>query len=41
MVLGNDDEAIRFYERSLALNPENSNAEAMIARIREGARQPN
>ncbi len=41
MVLGNDDEAIRFYERSLELNPQNSNAEMMISRIRSGARQPN
>jgi CubicO group peptidase (beta-lactamase class C family) len=36
MTLGNDAEAIRCYERSLELNPENANAEAMIARIREG-----
>jgi tetratricopeptide (TPR) repeat protein len=41
MVLGNDDEAIRNYERSLELNPDNSNATAMIARIREGAGPPN
>ena len=40
MILGNDDEAIRFYQRSLELNPENSNAEMMISRIRSGARQP-
>ena len=41
MVLGHDDEAIRFYERSLELNPNNSNAETMIARIRGGAGPPN
>jgi CubicO group peptidase (beta-lactamase class C family) len=41
MTLGNDAEAIRCYERSLELNPENANAEAMIARIREGAERPN
>jgi len=35
MVLGHDEEAIRAYERSLALNPENTNAKTMIARIRE------
>jgi cytochrome c-type biogenesis protein CcmH/NrfG len=34
MVLGHDDEAIRAYERSLALNPDNTNAKTMIARIR-------
>ena len=36
MTLGNDDEAIVAYERSLELNPGNANAEDMIARIREG-----
>jgi tetratricopeptide (TPR) repeat protein len=41
MVLGNDDEAIRSYERSLELNPDNTNATALIARIREGVRPPN
>ncbi len=41
MVLGHDDDAIRSYERSLELNPSNTNAEAMISRIRGGARQPN
>jgi CubicO group peptidase (beta-lactamase class C family) len=41
MVLGHDGEAIRCYERSLELNPNNTNAEEMIARIRGGARQPN
>jgi CubicO group peptidase (beta-lactamase class C family) len=41
MILGHDDEAIRSYERSLELNPDNTNATAMIARIREGARPPN
>jgi tetratricopeptide (TPR) repeat protein len=35
MMLGHDDEAIRAYERSLDLNPENTNAEAMIAQIKE------
>jgi CubicO group peptidase (beta-lactamase class C family) len=38
MILGHDDEAIRSYERSLELNPENSNAAAMIVRIRSGVR---
>ena len=41
MVLGHDDEAIRCYERSLELNPENTNAEEAISRIRGGERQPN
>jgi CubicO group peptidase (beta-lactamase class C family) len=41
MVLGHDEEAIRYYERSLELNPDNANAEAMIFRIRERARQRN
>jgi len=41
MALGHDDEAIRAFERSLELNPNNTNAEEMIARIRGGARQPN
>ncbi|MCK4775341.1 MAG: tetratricopeptide repeat protein, partial [Candidatus Krumholzibacteria bacterium] len=36
MNLGNNEEAIRAYERSLELNPENTNAETMIARIRSG-----
>ncbi len=35
MTLGHDDEAIRFYTRSLELNPENSNAATMIERIRK------
>jgi CubicO group peptidase (beta-lactamase class C family) len=35
MTLGNDEEAIRYYQRSLELNPGNTNAEEMIARIRE------
>ena len=35
MALGNDEEAIRCYERSLELNPENANARTMISRIRE------
>ncbi len=37
MVLGQDDDAIAFYERSLELNPGNSGANAMIERIRERA----
>jgi CubicO group peptidase (beta-lactamase class C family) len=41
MVLGHDEEAIRHYERSLELNPNNTNATAMIARIREGEAPPN
>jgi CubicO group peptidase (beta-lactamase class C family) len=41
MILGHDDDAIRYYERSLELNPDNANATAMIARIREGAGPPN
>ena len=36
MELGHDEEAIGYYERSLELNPDNSNAEAMIERIRAG-----
>jgi tetratricopeptide (TPR) repeat protein len=36
MVLGHDEEAIRYYERSLELNPDNSNAAAMIEQIRTG-----
>jgi CubicO group peptidase (beta-lactamase class C family) len=40
MMLGQDEEAIRSYQRSLELNPENSNAEAMIARIRQRAQPP-
>ncbi len=41
MVLGHDDDAIRCYERSLELNPDNTNATEMIARIREGVGPPN
>ena len=41
MILGHDDDAIRNYERSLELNPNNTNATAMIARIRERAGPPN
>jgi tetratricopeptide (TPR) repeat protein len=33
--LGRYDEAIRHYERSLDLNPDNTNAVEMIQRIRE------
>jgi CubicO group peptidase (beta-lactamase class C family) len=40
MVLGHHEEAIRAYERSLRLNPDNANAEAMIARIRSGEGSP-
>ena len=36
MTLGNDEEAIRYYQRSLELNPDNTNAEEMISRIRTG-----
>ena len=39
MELGQDEESIAAYERSLALNPENENATAMIERIREGSTQ--
>lgn len=34
MMLGEDTKAISSYEKSLELNPENTNAEEMIARIR-------
>jgi Flp pilus assembly protein TadD len=40
MRLGHDDEAVRAFERSLELNPGNSNAKAMIARIRGGGLPP-
>jgi CubicO group peptidase (beta-lactamase class C family) len=36
MELGHDEEAIRYYQRSLRLNPDNSNAETMIERIQAG-----
>jgi CubicO group peptidase (beta-lactamase class C family) len=36
MKLGKDEKAISSYEKSLELNPENTNAEEMIARIRAG-----
>ncbi len=39
MVLGNDEDAIRYYQRSLELNPDNTNAKTMITRIREGAKR--
>ncbi len=39
MTLGNNDEAIRAYEKSLELDPDNTNARAMISRIRGGVRQ--
>lgn len=35
MTLGHDAEAIRAYERSLELNPENASARSMITRIRQ------
>jgi Tfp pilus assembly protein PilF len=34
MTLGHDAEAIRFYERSLELNKDNSNAKERIAKIK-------
>jgi tetratricopeptide (TPR) repeat protein len=37
MILGDDEEAIRCYERSLELNENNANAKTMISRVREGA----
>lgn len=37
MALGHDDDAIRFFERSLELNPNNTDAKTRIARIRERA----
>ena len=37
MNLGEHDEAIRHYEKSLALAPNNTNATAMIAKMREEA----
>jgi CubicO group peptidase (beta-lactamase class C family) len=40
MILGHDDEAIHAYQRSLELNPDNTNAETMISRIR-GGQPPN
>jgi CubicO group peptidase (beta-lactamase class C family) len=40
MTLGHDEEALSAYRRSLELNPNNANAEAMIARIEERAKQP-
>jgi tetratricopeptide (TPR) repeat protein len=36
MMLGHDKKAIRLYEKSLELNPENNNATEMIHRIRGG-----
>ena len=36
MTLGNENEAIRAYEKSLELDPDNENARTMIARIRGG-----
>jgi len=41
MILGNDEEAIRSYERSLEINSNNANAEEMISRIRSGEGPPN
>lgn len=40
MTVGHDDEAIRAYERSLELNPDNTNAETKMAQIRGGERPP-
>jgi CubicO group peptidase (beta-lactamase class C family) len=40
LALGREAEAIRAYERSLQLNPQNSGAAAALARIREGRRAP-
>ena len=41
MLLGNTEEAILHYRKSLALNPENTNAQAMIDRMQgEGGEQP-
>ena len=40
MHLGKDKKAITCYERSLELNPENTNAEEMIARIRDEVSAP-
>jgi len=37
--LGHDDEAIRAFQRSLELNPDNANAERMIGRIRQGSQR--
>jgi CubicO group peptidase (beta-lactamase class C family) len=36
LALGHEEEAVRAYQRSLKLNPDNANAEAAIARIRGG-----
>ena len=36
LALGRNDESIEAYERSLELNPDNTNAEEMISRIRGG-----
>jgi pimeloyl-ACP methyl ester carboxylesterase len=40
MVAGNKSLAIEYYERSLALNPENSNAERMLAKLRDENPEP-
>lgn len=37
MAAGRNEEAIRLYERSLALNPGNDNARHMIAELRDGS----
>ena len=34
--LGRSDEAIRSYEKSLELNPDNANGEAMLQELRAG-----
>jgi CubicO group peptidase (beta-lactamase class C family) len=40
MVLGNDDAALRLYQKSLDLNENNRNAKAMIARIHDRGTEP-
>jgi hypothetical protein len=35
MIAGRTEEAIANYERSLELNPDNTNAVTMLARLRE------
>ena len=41
MNLGQGENAIRSYQRSLELNPDNENARVMIERIKRGAQPPN
>jgi CubicO group peptidase (beta-lactamase class C family) len=40
MVLGNTEEAIQHYRQSLALNPENANAQTMIERMEGESKTP-